>query len=103
MEGLDESQKQAIAAAKEQALSTALEAFKKLDINGDGEVDRSEIMALARSGQGLPGGASSEEKINQFFETFDDNGDGKIQQQEWLDFFGNLFDSVISSGLEGAQ
>ena len=103
MEGLDESQKQAIAAAKEQALSTALEAFKKLDINGDGEVDRTEIMALARSGQGLPGGVNSEEKINQFFETFDDNGDGKIQQQEWLDFFGNLFDSVISSGLEGAQ
>ena len=99
MEGLNEEQRQQIAAAREQALATAEEAFNKLDIDGNGEVDRSEVMTLAKQGQGLPAG-TSEAKINEFFATFDADGDGKIQKSEWLNFFGQLFDSVIAQSTQ---
>ena len=103
MEGLSANDQQQIAQARQQALATAEEAFAKLDINGDGEVDRDEVKQLASSGMGLPDSAdqaAKEAKINEFFASFDANGDGKIQKQEWLDFFGSLFDSVIQQGLQ---
>ena len=59
-------------------------------------------MQLAEQGQGLPDGASAEAKeakIKEFLDSFDADGDGKIQKEEWLAFFGNLFDSVIAAGL----
>ena len=59
-------------------------------------------MKLADQGNGLPDGASQEAKeakIKEFLDSFDQDGDGKIQKAEWLAFFGNLFDSVISAGL----
>ena len=101
---LSESDQTSIAQAREAALAQAEVAFSKLDINGDGEVDRSEIMqfALAEQGQCLDDGASQkakEAKIKEFLESFDADGDGKIQKEEWLAFFGNHFDSVIASGL----
>ena len=98
MEGLSASDQAQIATARAAALATAEEAFAKLDINGDGEVDRDEVKQLATSGMGLPDNSDAttrEAKINEFFASFDANGDGKIQKQEWLDFFGSLFDSVI--------
>ena len=45
---------------------------------------------------------SDTKKIKEFLDSFGADGDGKIQKSEWLAFFGNLFDSVISAGL-GAQ
>ena len=99
---LDDEQRQKIAEARQQALATALEAFNKIDINGDGEVDRSEVMALAKAGTGLPEDVS-QAKIDEFFAQFDENNDGRIQRQEWIDFFGRLFDAVIAQGLDGAQ
>ena len=36
-------------------------------------------------------------------ETFDSNGDGKVQKHEWLSFFGSVFDKVITDGLAAAQ
>ena len=54
------------------------------------------------AGDGLPAGADESTKtakINEFLASFDTDGDGKIQKAEWLQFFGNLFDSVIAAGL----
>ena len=102
-QNLSQADQEQIAQARAAALTQAEEAFGKLDINGDGEVDRSEIMQLA--GDGLPAGcdqATKDAKIKEFLDSFDADGDGKIQKSEWLAFFGNLFDSVISAGL-GAQ
>ena len=102
MASLSDADKANIAQAREAALAQAEEAFKKLDLDGNGEVDREEIMKLAEQGQGLPDGASAEAKeakIKEFLDSFDQDGDGKIQKSEWLMFFGNLFDSVIAAGL----
>ena len=57
------------------------------------------------AGDGLPANcdqATKDAKIKEFLDSFDADGDGKIQKSEWLQFFGNLFDSVIQAGL-GAQ
>ena len=101
-QSLSDADQASIALARTAALAQAEVAFGKLDINGDGEVDRNEIMQLAEQGQGLPDGASAEAKeakIKEFLDSFDADGDGKIQKEEWLAFFGNLFDSVIAAGL----
>jgi len=102
MASLSQDDQAQIAQARVAALATAEEAFNKLDINGDGDVDKNEVMQLADQGEGLPDGANSAEKeakIKEFFDSFDANGDGKIQKSEWLEFFGKLFDSVIAQGL----
>ena len=43
-QNLSQADQEQIAQARTAALAQAEEAFGKLDINGDGEVDRSEIM-----------------------------------------------------------
>ena len=43
--------------------------------------------------------STQEQKINEFIQTFDANGDGKVSLSEYLAFFGDLFESVISQGL----
>ena len=104
MAQLSAADQEQIASARAAALSQAEEAFAKLDINGDGEVDRNEIMQLA--GDGLPANcdqATKDAKIKEFLDSFDTDGDGKIQKSEWLNFFGSLFDSVIAAGLGSAQ
>ena len=61
---------------------------------------------MALAGEGLPSScdqATKEAKIKEFLDSFDTDGDGKIQREEWLTFFGNLFDSVIAAGLGSAQ
>ena len=102
MQNLSADDQAQIAQARQAALTTAEEAFNKLDINGDCEIDRDEVQKLAGEGAGLPDGATAEQKeaqIQEFFASFDADGDGKIQKAEWLNFFGQLFDSVISQGL----
>ena len=93
---LSQADQEQIRQAREAALAQAEDAFKKLDANNDGEVDRNEICQLA--GAGLPDGCDQEtkdKKIKEFLDSFDTDGDGKIQKAEWLNFFGQLFDSVI--------
>ena len=43
--------------------------------------------------------SAQEEKINEFMQTFDANGDGKVQLSEWLEFYGGIFDAVVSQGM----
>ena len=94
-----------VAAAREEALRTAEEAFAKLDLNGDGNVDKEELRKIAADSSVNFGGemdvAAREAKIDEFFATFDANGDGKVQKQEWLDFFGGLFDAVVQQAMDG--
>ena len=106
MDALSAEDQANIATARAAALATAEEAFNKLDLDGNGEVDRSEVQQLASQGVGLPDNAdpaAREAKINEFFTSFDADGDGKIQKHEWLNFFGSLFDSVIEQGLAQPQ
>ena len=80
-------------------MAVAAAAFDKLDINGDGDVERGEILALAQKESTIA------QKVNQsmleeFFTTFDADGDGKVQKEEWLLFFGKIFDDFVSKQLE---
>ena len=95
------SDAEVIAQAREQALNTAREAFAKLDVNGDGTVTREELRGLASvSTDGLAADAAQiEAKLEEFIATFDADGDGKVQLNEWLEFFGRLFDEVIASSM----
>ena len=49
-------------------------------------------------------GTLSIDEINQktkdFLDTFDTDGDGFIQKQEWLDHFAQLFDRTIQEGID---
>ena len=99
MDALTEEQKTEIATKRAEALKQAEDGYAKLDTNGDGVIDRDELKAMAKeAGQNLTGG-QMEAKIDEFLNTFDANNDGVVSKQEWLDFFGNLFDAVISQGL----
>ena len=99
VENLDAAQKEIVANQRQAALASALDAFKSMDANSDGELSRDEIKALLNSQKDkLPDGAS-EAKINEFFDQFDKDKDGKVQQSEWLGFFGDLFDSVLAESL----
>ena len=84
------SDAEVIAQAREQALATAREAFAKLDSNGDGTVTKEELRGLAStSTDGLGADAATiESKLDEFVATFDADGDGKVQLNEWLEFFG---------------
>ena len=104
MQKLSEEESQNFALFRQIAINVTEEAFDKLDVNGDGEVDRKEVQQLANSGVGIPDNADpalKEAKINEFFASFDENGDGKIQKSEWLNFFGQLFDSIMEQQIAG--
>ena len=93
------SNEQKIAEARAQALANAEASFDELDLNNDGSVSKAEVIELSKKGSAIAGSADSA-KIDEFIATFDTDGDGMIQKAEWLEFFGNLFDSVIANTLE---
>ena len=97
----DMSDAEVIAAARADALRTAEEAFNKLDVNGDGTVTKEELQGLASAstdGSGADTAAVSA-KVQEFIDNFDQDGDGKVQKSEWLQFFGAMFDSVIATAM----
>ena len=84
--------------ARAEALQAAAEMFNQLDLNGDGSVDRAELLAMTadpQRGESVPEDFR-DKKITEFFQTFDANGDGLVQKEEWLSFFGDLFDQVFA-------
>ena len=72
-------EQRAVAAKKE--LATLAEAFMRYDGDGNGHLDRDELMA-ALADLKLPAG---EVEVNSLFSALDENADGAIQLTEWLD------------------
>ena len=68
--------------------------YDELDTNKDGSVDREELIAIARA----QGGSHNidEAQLNDFFTQFDANGDGKVSKEEWINFFGRMFDEAMA-------
>merc|ERR1719223_907488 len=100
MQNLSPEQQEQIREAREQALVNTKAAFEGLDTDKNGYVDKQELEQLMAS-QGGPGVDQS--KIDDFFKNFDANGDGKVTLAEWLDFFGNMFDTVMIAEMNNAQ
>ena len=106
---LNQQEQDELAQSRLEALEKAGRVFDRLDVNGDGEIERAEVSSLAR--QGLGGLArlsqfdeqTREAKVDEFIKSFDSNGDGKIQRSEWLAFYGNLFDQAIGAGFSKAN
>ena len=99
---MSDADRETIATERVKAMQKATEAFEQLDLDSNGLIERSEINKVSQESLGIPATsdpAQREAKIKEFFDTFDANGDGKISKEEWLDFFGKLFDSVIEAGL----
>ena len=57
---------------------------------------------MALQGIGLSENADPEvveELVNEFIEKFNDDGDKQISKEEWLQFYGELYDSIIEMGI----
>ena len=94
-----------IAAARAEALQHAEIAFEKADKNGDGVIDKEEALKIIDQADSSfntsKNSISSEErkmKVDEFFRSFDEDGDQNITKGEWIRFYGKLFDSVIQKG-----
>ena len=81
--------------SKTEALAQAEKIFADMDTNGDGQLDRAELIAAAKAGA-FPAG-HDEAKLDEAIAQFDENGDGKISREEWLEFFGRMFDAVMGA------
>ena len=77
---------------RSEVLATAASKYDEMDLNGDGHVDRDELVAFART----LGGEASEEDQTAFFATFDANADGKVSKAEFIAFFETMYDTVIA-------
>ena len=78
---LSSKEKAQVAKGRQTALNKAERAFDQHDLNGDGDLDVSEIRILALQSAGLPANATPEqieEKIYDFISEYDENKDGRI-------------------------
>ena len=106
VDALNDEQKKVIDDARVEALKNAEAEFAKLDKNGDGTVEKDELVAYAKtqasSGEKLTEAqkAEAEAQIDAMIAQFDSNADGKVQKQEWLDFFTKVFDDAIVKSLQ---
>ena len=103
MDSLTAEQQAVIAQKREDAIEEAKNAYDKLDTNGDGHIDRDELKAHATAAGAKLTGGSSDADIDTFFQTFDANNDGVVSREQWLAFFGTLFDAFIKQGLSNAK
>ena len=67
--------------------------FNAMDANGNGEIDWNEALTYTKANSKLLSGKQND--IQEFFDKFDTNKDGKVQREEWVDFYSKVFDSVI--------
>ena len=96
-----------MASASEQrqaALQEAMAAFKDFDVDGDGSISRQEVEKYVFQvfGSTLPAEAVKAQ-VDEFFTTFDANQDGKIQVDEWMSFFGKLYDAEYERQQEALE
>ena len=89
-----------IAIARAEALKHAENAFEKADVNGDGVIDKDEAMKIIDQAEGLKVSSLDTDeqrkfKVEEFFRSFDEDGDQNITKGEWIRFYAKLFDSVI--------
>ncbi len=88
--------------AREEALRDATIAFESIDVNGDGTIDYGEAEKLIKASStfnSLLAAGGSDIKVDAFFKSFDEDGDKCISKDEWLHFYGKLFDNIIETGL----
>lgn len=65
-------------------LTEAMDIFKEIDTDGSGFLDKQEIKEMAiRLGQPLP-----DDRIDSIFATMDKNKDGRVQADEFMEWFG---------------
>ena len=67
--------------------------FNKLDVNGDGSVDKNELK------QGCAAGivdGTDDAKVREFFATLDANGDQRVTRAEFMTFYETLIDQMIA-------
>ena len=105
VENLDAAQQATIAAARKKAIDKAIVEFDKIDADKNQNIDREEVtkMFSAAFTASDNNEAALNEKINQLFDTFDSNKDGVISKDEWVTFFGEVFDKVLTEGLIAGQ
>ena len=90
--------------ARAEALRDATIAFDSVDTNGDGTIDYSEAEKLIKTCSFMDKiEGNSDTKVNAFFKSFDDDGDKSISKNEWLIFYGKLFDNIIEDGLGASR
>ena len=77
-----------------ETIASVVVQYEALDTNGDGSVDREELIAIARA----QGGSHNvdEAQLAEFFTQFDANNDGKVSKDEWINFFGKMFDEAMA-------
>ena len=86
--------------ARTETLLKAAIAFDFVDINGDGTIVYSEAEKMIRSSSLMNSiDGDTDTKVNAFLKSFVDAGVKTISKNEWLNFYGKLFDNVISNGL----
>ena len=89
-----------VGVARAEALRDAEIAFVNLDTDGNGTISVSEAERLIKDSSSIDDTDDSiQTKIEAFFSSFDKNRDNVISKQEWLDFYGRLFDNIIEDGL----
>jgi len=67
-------------------------AFACFDANGDGVLSRGEIRAILQRNDGM-----SAEDVDEVLDEFDEDGDGKLDIEEFIDFFGEMDDQQVGS------
>ena len=91
---LSQEQIEAIKQIKSETLDKIGYEFDKLDLNGDGSIEKDELLLVA-SRYGSSGDQMTREKLGEFFQTFDKDSDGVVTRKEWMDWFEQMFDQSL--------